>query len=203
MKQPTAFVQPNPLAIVDKIKDASTILLLAQASFDIWWYFDNINSVQANRILLDRYAEFLVYNAESNLCAYVVRICNLIDGDKTTIGLGKLLTAARNENLLDNSCETKIRALLLTVESTAKKLKFLRDNVFAHKSGFWKFTEAYKNTQLSNDEMRKLSLAYLQALNELRKHRSFNLGTIDFRTNLLTDSMDQIVRMLAPDVVIP
>lgn len=165
--QPKSIKTTLPLKT--QVEELTTVLRLARASFDIWWYFTNKKFVDANRELIDELSQFFYFNNEANFCSFVTRICILFDKTKSAQDLesvGKIVFSATPKDAVQLM---NFKTLLLNAQKSADKLLVLRHNVMAHKSRFSRFSEVYRTAGITPNEMLALTSICLEAINILRE----------------------------------
>ncbi|MDE1896595.1 MAG: hypothetical protein KGH91_05945 [Rhodospirillales bacterium] len=145
-----------------RFRVAGNILILASASFDIWWFYECENT--RDLPALNEFPTFFRYDSEAHFRNMIVSLCTLYDKARGSIKIETLLEEVQIK------APTKVNLIMNTYVSAqprAKKIKKLRDNLFAHRNKQRSVNQIYREAQLTGDDCKILisdTLAWLNMI---------------------------------------
>jgi hypothetical protein len=178
----------RPLAITEQIKAAGIMLMIARASFDIWWLYRGAPTRKRYLPGMNRYSEFFRFDEAANLRAAVISFVTLFDRRDDAITLASLVAQAA-----DAGHEVgEIKSRLAQLTSRMSKMKLLRHNLFAHRNREADHTDVYKKAEFRPDNFKAMLDEGLAILNEIADRLSlprtaYNRMVEEHTTNLLGD----------------
>jgi hypothetical protein len=152
-----------PLSLPERIHAASTTLIVARASFDIWRLYAGASTRPTFFAGMEEYSEFFWFDEEAHFRVAVVGIYSLFDGRTDTVTLTSLIDAVK---ALGNDVAS-IRSRLELLAHAVKAVKTLRHKLFAHRDHGLGYNEAYQLAKVRPDDLRTLLDESLAILNDL------------------------------------
>jgi hypothetical protein len=177
-----------PLPVAERVRVAGFNLMVARASYDIWWLYQGADTRPLYIEGMQAYSEFFRYDQEAHFRAMIVGLCALFDGRRDTVTLKSLLREAKAAGHDVNSLEDKLAVL----EVCIAKIKVLRNNLFAHRNHGVGYSDVYKSAKVCPDDVKAVLEGSLTIVNELAlltgaKQTDWNEGVADHTSQLLRD----------------
>lgn len=138
----------SPLPLRARLRSAGITLIVASASYDIWWTYagEGTRDLDAMNI----FPEFFWYDQEAHFRNAIVGLYTLYDSYEGTLTIKSLIHG------LDPEAQKPIWRKYRAVHEAAKKVTYLRHNVFAHRLASKSYDEVFKQAGLKPDHLKKL-----------------------------------------------
>lgn len=141
---------PEPLPLPERIKSAEITLIVASASFDIWWTYANRDTrdLEAMNVL----PTFFRYDQEAHFRNVVVSLHTLFDDyDRSpTLTIKSLIHA------LDVESAKPVWRVYRRVHDRVAKIRVLRHNVFAHRNAGMSYKDVFEEASLQPNDLKSL-----------------------------------------------
>jgi hypothetical protein len=153
----------------DRLERAAHLVVRSRIFFDIWFYFEGKDTGPAIIDTMRRFWAFFQYDPEAHFVSFVIYIAALFDKRRNTISLPHLVKDARQS--IRNADVVEVDALLAQANPLATKVTILRNEVFAHRSATISYDDAFKEADVTPDQLRDLTELALKIVNRLLRAR--------------------------------
>jgi hypothetical protein len=177
------------LPFSERLKSAETALIVARASFDIWWLYASNETRPRYLDVMNDYPDFFRYDEEGHFRNAVVTLWTLFDGRRDTVTLRSLITEAGARGL---EVATP-RARLKRLEPRLEKIETLRHKLFAHRDHSLEYESVYAIADITPDDLRSTLDESLLIFNELATLH--NLPKTEFRSFPADDARRLLERL--------
>lgn len=174
-----------------RIKFATTNLVLAGASYDIWWTYKGADTRPRFVEGMDEYSEFFRYDEEAHFRTMVVSLYTLFETGPRTANFSVLLRGSRDVGSPLATSETQLTAL----KPVVVKVMALRNFLFAHRNHTEPYNDVYKRANISGVELRRLIDGGRAILNQLRY--AHGMDGFDFNP-FVGDHTRELLRFIQP-----
>lgn len=153
----------TPLSLADRLAAAGTSLVIARASFDIWWLYAG-RSTRSNFLsAINEYSDFFRFDEEAHFRLAIISVFTLFDGRGDTV----TLTALADECTEAGYDTDSIRKRIKTLCPVLKKIKILRHKLFAHRDNRLTYEQVYESAGITPHELESLLDECLSIINAL------------------------------------
>lgn len=139
----------------------------AHVNCEIWWTYKNSQDRQKYVDVLNHYYFFFKSSMHAHFLATLIGLSKLFDKRKDTISIRSLLKVIHKSELIDNSQLRKFEKDLNSLEPLVKKIKTLRNKVFAHITKKKSYSDVFKESQINYDHIRSLLDKTMALLNQI------------------------------------
>ena len=149
----------------DRLKIAGDLVVRAQIFFDCWGYYESAETQPAILETMNDYSEFFRFDSHAHFVSMVMYVGSLYDKRRDTITLGRLAkeTAALKPSKVSNLPLVALGA----AEAKAAKLVLIRHNLFAHRSASISYADAFREADITANEIRTLLSLSFEVVNAL------------------------------------
>ena len=177
------------LPLLDRLREASTTLIVARASFDIWWLYAGSQTRPKFIAGMNEYSEFFRFDEEAHFRVAVVGLYTLFDGRSDTVTLKSLIDKVE----LAGNDVVQIRARLSALDVKIAAIKVLRHKLFAHRDHKLAYNTVYELAKVRPDDLRMLTDESLSILNDLAALLSFR--SFEFRDYVAEDALELLKKI--------
>jgi hypothetical protein len=161
---------PAALPLIEQIETASRQALRCHIHFGLWRLTAGIDGRKLHHGVLDDHWEHLRFLEHGQLFTAVVELHSLLDADKATINLPHLVKALE----LKKGSKPHLRKALSDAQPAFKRLRILRNAVYAHRTKKRSYADVFKAAQITPNQLQELVLACIKVSNELRVEVGLN-----------------------------
>lgn len=138
------------LPLKSRLASANITLIVAGASYGIWWQYVNIETRDLKA--LNRYPNFFQYDCEAHFRNMVVSLHTLYDNYKGTLTIKSLIHDLAPEVAKPIWKRYKNQE----IHAAASKIAFLRHNVIAHRDPTKSYSDIYREAGLKLNDFKSL-----------------------------------------------
>ncbi|QIG49213.1 hypothetical protein G5V57_16705 [Nordella sp. HKS 07] len=151
------------LPLDDRIRTASELLKRARIFFDVWWLYEGQATRSGILDAMNEYPDYFTFDSHAHFVAHIVHMAMLYEGGGDTTNL----RALRKElgARLDAKAVASLDQLFAKAHQTEKKVRILRNNVFAHRSARITYDDVFKMAKLTPGQLRELTEASRDTVN--------------------------------------
>lgn len=153
------------LALERRIDIAAQLSVRARTYFDIFEFFEDVETGPRINDALNDYPWFFRLHHHVNRFAFVVEIAGLFKRKSGTVNLPHLLDECRSR--LKDADWLAISAKLDEWRPIAEKAEFIRSKALAHRSADLDYNDAFKEANVTRNQLRGLSDLSLEVANRL------------------------------------
>lgn len=146
-----------------RLRSASITLIVAAASYDIWWTY--WGTATRDLDAMNELPTFFRYDEEAHFRNIIISLYALYDSHKGTLTIKSLV------HQLDELTATPIWREYRRVQQAVQKVAYLRHNVIAHRNPNQSYDALFKEAGLRPDDLKRLiddSLALLSSIAKAR-----------------------------------
>jgi hypothetical protein len=185
--------KPRRLPIDERLKEAAQLVSRSRIFLDIWFYFESRDTRRAIIDTMNCFSQYFKFDAHAHFVAFIVHIAALFENRTDTINLPDLARELKQSNLISTQAAADVDALLGQADQLAPKVRILRNKLFAHRSAFLSYDEAFKEAAVKPMQMRDLTEMALKIVNYLLRSRG--LGEHSFDT-LAREDVEAMLKAL-------
>ena len=151
------------LPLEDRLDAAAKMAMRASVHFDLWW----LTASQEGRqeyTAIENHWEHLRFLQHGQLVAVVGEVHALLDDDKRTISLPTILDELQRHHKHSIS---GAKAALRAAKPVFRKLRLLRNNVFAHRTARKSYNAMFEDAKMTPDQLRELINVCIAVTNEM------------------------------------
>ena len=171
----------EPITQIERYKAALFSLQIAHSSFDVWWFYKNIETRDLE--VMNHYPLFFVHDEEVQFRAIIVSLYSLYDSHPGTITLRSLI------HEVENSSAGPIWKKYKSVHRNVRKIETLRHKAIAHRDGSLSIEAIFQEAAITSDVIKRLLEDTVMIL-------SMTADALGIPRPLLSDSMTEQVRSL-------
>ena len=158
---------PRHLPINERLEDAAQSVIQSRIFFDIWFYFGSADTRPAIIDTMNNFSEFFQFDPHAHFVAFIAHIAALFDERGGTINLPNLARELKRSHVISAQAAADVDLLLSQAEPLVAKVRFLRNNCFAHRSAVLPYDEVFKRADITWGQMRDLTEIALKFVNHL------------------------------------
>lgn len=151
----------------EKLEELFQDTMRARDTYEAWWYMKNTDVRPTYVDTMNHYSEYFVVAVHSHFVAMLMTLFRLYDKSKDALSIPGLLVSAQSEPRIPQEVAQRANAELELIEPVIKKIKLLRDKVFAHRDRSYTYERAFEEVGLTPDEVGKLTEVTLAIINSL------------------------------------
>src|SRR5437868_4343944 len=143
------------LPLDDRIRTASELLKRARIFFDVWWLYEGQATRSGILDAMNEFPDYFRFDSHAQFVAHIVHMAMLYEGrgDTTNLYALKKELIAR----LDAKALASLDQLFANAQPIEKKVRILRNNVFAHRSARITYDDVFKMAKVTPDQLRELT----------------------------------------------
>lgn len=130
------------------LRTTTQICLRARLHWDVWWLYEGEEERPKHLPILQRYSEFVRFDAHAHLTASIISSYQLYEKKNKTRNLGVLANRAATEAAIPQENIQRAKSVLADLEPLASKLRLLRNNAFGHRSLALSYDDAFDKADL-------------------------------------------------------
>lgn len=153
----------DKLSLTERIEAAARMSTRAQIHFDLWWLTASREG-RAEYAAIEDHWEHLRFLQHGQLVAVVGEVHALLDADKRTISLPIIVDEIERHQRLNLA---KARTALTLARPIFRKLRILRNNVFAHRTARKSYDAMFLDAGMTTDQLRQLIELCTEVTNEI------------------------------------
>jgi hypothetical protein len=142
----------------------------AQVSYDLWWYYEGVDTRPKIIDQLRRYSEFFRFDIHAHFVSTVVGLGSVFEPhNRKSVNFSSLVKEASHHGVPDSVIKiagSKIEEM----QDVRRGVKTLRDKLFAHIDAFLPYESVFQNANITPDDIPKLADAGLEIGNSLLRH---------------------------------
>jgi hypothetical protein len=163
----------------EKLEELFQDLMRARDTYEAWWNLKNEEVRPKYVATMNRYSEYFIVAVHSHFVAMLMALFRLYDDTSPkALSIPRFLVSAQSEAGVPREVRERAEAGLKSVEPTIKKIRLLRDKVFAHRDRSYTYERALEEVDLIPDEIGRLTEDTLVIINSLMRAR--NQGAYEF-----------------------
>lgn len=174
------------------IEELRQTVTVAGLNYEVWWTFKEKESRKKHVDTMNTYSMFFQTAIHAHFVALLVSLYTLYEKRKDTVNIPQLISMLEKYHPLPKETETKIKKLHERAAPLWKKVAFLRNAAFGHRSNKLSVSEVFKNVGVKPDELKELCEVTKKLMNEIthtwdRSTHAFNLGSRKATERMLND----------------
>jgi hypothetical protein len=163
----------------EKLEELFQDLMRARDTYEAWWNLKNEEVRPKYVEAMNRYSEYFIVALHSHFVAMLMALFRLYDDtNPKALSIPRFLVSAQSEPNMPREVRERAEAGLQRVAPVVKKIRLLRDKVFAHRDRSYTYERALEEVDLTPDEIGQLTDDTLVIINGLMKARK--KGTYEF-----------------------
>lgn len=162
----------------EKLEELFQDLMRARDTYEAWWNLKNEEVRPRYVDTMNRYFHYFSVAVHSHFVAMLMALFRLYDTDREALSLPRLIVSIQSEPSMPREVALRAEAALKRTEPTVKKIRHLRDKVFAHRDRSYTYERAFDEVGLTPDEVGQLTEDTLATINDLMRTR--NKGVYEF-----------------------
>lgn len=139
---------------------------------------------------MNLYSEFFRFDIDGHLTAFIVSAANLIKRRKDTINLPSLASEVLKTYRLSAQDKLMVNELLSSAAAIEPSIMILRNKIFAHRSRFLPYKSAFKEAELTPNQLRDLTETILKLADRLLL--AANLKTVVANSMVVSDARETL-----------
>lgn len=159
----------------EKLEELSQEVLRARATYEAWWTLKSKKIRPKFVRTMNLYSEYFRVAIHSHFVAMLMVLFRMYDSDAKALSLPCLIRSLKCERSLPKDRQLKFERAIKGAEPTMKKTRLLRDKVFAHHDRPYTYERAFREANLSANEVRRLIERSLRIVNLLRKDKGMKI----------------------------
>lgn len=149
-------ISPDPLPLAARLRSAEITLIIACASYEIWWFYKSQDTRDLDA--MDEFPAFFLYDEEANFRSMIVSLYSLFDDHRDTLSIKSLI------HEIDPYLAKPIWKKYGDLKGSAASVRCLRHNVIAHRNAAKSYDQVFIEANLRPDDLKALIYGTLDVL---------------------------------------
>jgi hypothetical protein len=167
---PTVDFKLTKLPYEKRVWIATQTVGRARLHYDLWWYYEGVDTRKNIIEVLRRYNEFFRFDINAHFASTIISLGSVFEPAKhTNVNFNSLIKEASHHGVPD-SVVKNATAKMGEMKDVRRGIKILRDKLFAHRDASLAYESVFQNANITPDDIPILADAGLEIGNSLLQH---------------------------------